>query len=146
VALIESHDSIVAQVVEVAVGDDGGIRVDRVVCVIDPRIAIHPDGIVAQMQGAVIDGLSAALYGRVTIRGGGAEQANFHDYRLLRLAGTPAIEVHLLPQGGRPGGVGEPGVPGVAPALANAIFSATGQRVRQLPLVRPATRPGSGGQ
>jgi CO/xanthine dehydrogenase Mo-binding subunit len=81
-----------------------------------------------------MDGLSAALFGRVTIRGGGVEQANFDDYRLLRLAETPRIEIYLLPQGGRPGGVGEPGVPGVAPALANAIFSATGRRLRKLPV------------
>ncbi len=81
-----------------------------------------------------MDGLSAALYGRITIRGGGVEQGNFDSCRLLRLAETPAIEVYLLPQGGRPGGVGEPGVPAVAPALANAIFNATGQRLRRLPL------------
>jgi isoquinoline 1-oxidoreductase beta subunit len=141
VALIESHDSIVAQVVEVTMGTAAGdadlpkFRVDRVVCVIDPRIAIHPDTVIAQMEGGILDGLSAALSGRVTIRGGGVEQGNFDDYRLLRLADTPAIEVHLLPQGGRPGGVGEPGVPGVAPALANAIFDATGRRIRRLPLL-----------
>jgi isoquinoline 1-oxidoreductase beta subunit len=108
--------------------------VDRVVCVIDPRIVIHPDIVVAQMQSAIIDGLSAALYGRVTIRGA-VEQRNLADYRLLRLAEAPVIEVHLLPQGGRPGGVGEPGLPGVAPALVNAICNATGQRIRRLPLL-----------
>lgn len=135
VALIESHDSIVAQVVEVAAQPGAVPRVERVVCVIDPRTVIHPDTVVAQMQGAISDALSAALYGQVTFRGGAAEQTNFHDYRLLRLAESPVIEVELLPQGGRPGGVGEPGVPALAPALANAIFAATGERVRRLPLV-----------
>ncbi len=133
IALIESHDSIVAQVVEVTARGADDFRVDRVTCVIDPRTVIHPDTVVAQMQGAIVDGLSAALYGAITIRGGAVEQGNFDDCRLLRLADTPPIEVHLLPQGGRPGGVGEPGLPAVAPALANAIFAATGQRVRRLP-------------
>jgi isoquinoline 1-oxidoreductase beta subunit len=95
---------------------------------------IHPDTVIAQMQGGIIDGLSAALHGRVTIRGGGVEQSNFDDYPLLGLADTPAIEVDLLPQGGRPGGVGEPGIPAVAPALANALFAVTGIRVRRLPI------------
>ena len=133
VALIESHDSIVAQVIEVTAGQGAEFRVDRVVCVIDPRIVIHPDIVKAQIQGGIVDGLSAALHGRVTVRGGGVEQSNFDNYRLLRLADVPAIEVYLLPQGGRPGGVGEPGVPAVAPALANALFNATGRRIRTLP-------------
>ncbi len=133
VALIASHGSIVAMVIEVTAGDTGGIRVDRVVCVIDPCVVIHPDSVVAQIQGAIMDGLSAALLGGVTLRGGGVEQGNFDTYPWLRLADTPLIEVFLLPQGGRPGGVGEPGVPAVAPALGNAIFSATGRRLRTLP-------------
>ena len=133
VALIESHDSIVAQVIEVTAGEGTDFRVDRVVCVIDPRIVIHPDIVIAQMQSGIIDGLAAALHGRITISGGGVEQSNFDNYPLLRLADAPAIEVYLLPQGGRPGGVGEPGVPAVAPALANALFAATGRRVRTLP-------------
>jgi isoquinoline 1-oxidoreductase beta subunit len=134
ISLIESHDSIVAQVIEVTTAAGRLASVDRVVCVIDPRIVIHPDIVVAQMQSAIIDGLSAALYGRVTIRGA-VEQRNLADYRLLRLAEAPVIEVHLLPQGGRPGGVGEPGLAGVAPALVNAICNATGQRIRRLPLL-----------
>jgi isoquinoline 1-oxidoreductase beta subunit len=134
VALVESHDSIVAQVVEITAAPDGEITVERVTCVIDPRTVIHPDIVVAQMQGGIIDGLSAALFGRVTFRGGAVEQSNFDGYRLLGLAQTPEITVELLPQGGRPGGVGEPGVPAVAPALANACFAATGRRVRRLPL------------
>lgn len=137
-AFIESHDSLVAQVVEVAVdadagGDKPGFRVLRVSCVIDPRVVIHPDTVVAQMEGGILDGLSAALYGRISIRGGVVEQGNFDDCRLLSLAETPEISVQLLPQGGRPGGVGEPGVPGLAPALANALFAATGRRLRSMP-------------
>jgi len=134
VALVESHDSIVAHVVEVTAAGPADFRVDRVVCVIDPRLVIHPDNLVAQVEGAILDGLSAALHGRITFRGGGVEERNFDRYRLLRLAEAPPIEVVLLPQGGRPGGVGEPGLPGVAPALANALFAATGVRVRRLPL------------
>jgi len=121
-------------VVEVTVSGAGALHVDRVVCVIDCRVVIHPDGVRQQMEGAILDGLSAALFGDITVRGGGVEQSNFHDCRLLRLGEAPVIEVHLLPQGGRPGGVGEPGLPGVAPALANAIFAATGQRIRRLPV------------
>jgi isoquinoline 1-oxidoreductase beta subunit len=134
VALVESHDSIVAQVVEVTAEDGDAFRVDRVVCVVDPRTVIHPDTVVAQMQGGILDGLSAALYGSITFRGGDVEQKNFDGYRLLRLAEAPEIVVELLPQGGRPGGVGEPGVPALAPALANALFAATGRRRRSLPL------------
>ncbi len=147
VALIESHDSIVAQVVEVTAAVPAGVSwtvpewgmspalsVDRVTCVIDPRTVIHPDTVIAQMEGGIIDGLSAALFGRITFRGGGVEQGNFDSYPVLRLAGAPVIQVAVLPQGGRPGGVGEPGVPAVAPALVNAIFAATGNRVRRLPI------------
>jgi isoquinoline 1-oxidoreductase beta subunit len=136
VALVESQDSIVAQVIEVTAGAGADVRVDRVVCVIDPRVVIHPDIVIAQMEGSILDGLAAALHGRITISGGSVEQSNFDNYRLLRLAETPVIEVFLLPQGGRPGGVGEPGVPAVAPALANAIFAATGKRIRRLPISR----------
>lgn len=138
-AFTESHDSLVAQVVEVAVdqaagGDGPGYRVLRVTCVIDPRVVIHPDTVVAQMEGGIIDALSVALYGGISIRGGGVEQGNFDACRLLTLAETPEIAVHLLPQGGRPGGVGEPGLPALAPALANALFAATGRRLRSMPL------------
>jgi CO/xanthine dehydrogenase Mo-binding subunit len=134
VALIESHDSLVAHVVEVATQGEE-FQVVRVTCVIDPRVVIHPDTVIAQMQGAIVDGLSAALYGRITFSAGAVEQRNFDDYRLLTLAGTPEIVVEILPQGGRPGGVGEPGVPGVAPALTNALYAATGRRIRKLPLL-----------
>ena len=137
VAFFESHDSLVAQVVEVSVAEEARLRVERIACVVDCRTVIHPDAVRAQITGGIIDALSAALNGRITIRGGAVEQGNFDDYSWLRLADTPEIVVELLPQGGRPGGVGEPGVPGIAPALANAIFAATGQRLRSLPLELP---------
>jgi isoquinoline 1-oxidoreductase beta subunit len=133
-SLIESHDSIVAQVIEVTAGEADLPRVDRVFCAIDCRQVIHPDIVVQQMEGAIVDGLTAALRGAITMRGGVVEQGTFADYRALGLANTPEIVVRVMAQGGRPGGVGEPGVPGVAPALANAIFAATGRRVRSLPL------------
>ncbi len=90
----------------------------------------------AQIEGGIVYGLSAALYGEITLSNGQVEQSNFHDYRMLSLAECPEIEVHLMPLGGRPGGAGEPCVPPVAPALANAIFSVTGQRLRSLPLTK----------
>lgn len=133
VALTGSQGSIVAQVVEVAVAGDA-IRVERVVCVIDPRVVVHPGIVEAQVQGAIVDGLAAALTGRITFRGGAVEQGNFDDCRWPVLGEVPPIEVHLLPGGGRPGGVGEPAVPAVAPALVNAIHAATGRRERRLPL------------
>ncbi|MEQ1802761.1 MAG: molybdopterin cofactor-binding domain-containing protein [Gammaproteobacteria bacterium] len=134
VAFIESHDSLVALVVEVSVADDGALRVERIACVVDCRTVVHPDSVEAQITGGILDGLNAALQGRITIRDGAVEQGNFNDYPWLRLADIPEIVVELLPQGGRPGGVGEPGVPAVAPALVNAIFAATGQRIRSLPV------------
>jgi len=137
VAFFESHDSLVAQVVEVSVAEEGRLRVERIACVVDCRTVIHPDAVEAQITGGILDALSAALNGRITVRDGAVEQGNFDDYPWLRLADTPEIVVELLPQGGRPGGVGEPGVPGIAPALANAIFAATGQRLRSLPFEIP---------
>jgi isoquinoline 1-oxidoreductase beta subunit len=134
VAFYESHDSLVAQVVEVSVGGDGALRVERVACVVDCRTVVHPDAVEAQIAGGIIDALNVALQGRITLRNGAVEQGNFNDYPWLRLAEIPELVVELLPQGGRPGGVGEPGVPGVAPALVNAICAATGQRIRTLPV------------
>lgn len=134
IALTDNHGSIVAQAVEITVRDGGQLKVERVVCVVDCHQVIHPDTVVAQMEGSILDGLAAALYGRISIRNGQVEQSNFNDYRLLTMAECPLIEVHLLPQGGRPGGIGEPGVPPAMPALANAIYQATGQRLRSLPI------------
>jgi isoquinoline 1-oxidoreductase subunit beta len=134
IALHESFHSIVAQVAEVAVSNDGEIQVKRVVCAIDCGPTINPDTIVAQMESGIIFGLSAALFGEITLKDGRVEQGNFPSYDMVRLAQTPAIEVHLVDSDAALGGVGEPGTPPIAPAVTNAIFAATGKRVRQLPI------------
>jgi isoquinoline 1-oxidoreductase beta subunit len=129
-----SYGSWAAEVAEVSVAPDGSVRVHRVVCAIDPGIAVNPDQIMAQMEGGIVYGLTAALYGEITIENGRVKQSNFHDYPMLRINEMPAIEVHILPSAEPPGGGGEPGVPPIAPAVANAIFSATGKRFRRLPI------------
>jgi len=134
VALHESFNSFVAEVVEVTVKADHSFTVDRVVCAVDCGIAVNPDNVRAQMEGGIGYGLSAALYGAITLKDGGIEQSNFHDYPALRINEAPKIEVHIVPSTAAPTGVGEPGTPVVAPALANAIFAATGKRVRTLPM------------
>jgi isoquinoline 1-oxidoreductase beta subunit len=129
-----SFDSYVAQVVEASVEKGGAVRVHRVVCALDCGLVINPDTVRAQMEGGVIFGLTAALKTEITLKDGRVEQGNFHDYQMLRIFESPEIEVHIVPSGENPTGVGEPGVPPVAPALANAIFAATGKRVRRLPI------------
>jgi isoquinoline 1-oxidoreductase subunit beta len=133
VAVHESFGSIVAQVVEV-VKDKGRPRVRRVVCAIDCGTVVNPGIVVRQMESSIVFGLTAALWGRIDIVGGEVQQKNFPDHPLLTLAQCPAIETHLLPGDGPPTGVGEPGLPPVAPALANAWFALTGERRRSLPL------------
>ena len=133
VAVHESFNTFVAQVVEVTV-DGKKFKVERVVCAVDCGIAVNPDNIVAQMEGGIGFGLGAALYSKVTLKSGRVEQSNFHDYPLLRLTDMPVIEVHVMPSAERPSGVGEPGVPPIAPAVANALAAATGKRLRRLPL------------
>ncbi|UFH56157.1 xanthine dehydrogenase family protein molybdopterin-binding subunit [Spirosoma sp. KNUC1025] len=133
IAVCEAMSSYVAQVVEVSVADKQ-IRVHRVVCAIDCGLPVNPDGVVAQMEGCIIFGLTAALYGEITLANGQVQQSNFHDYRILRMNEAPTIEVHIVPSTERMGGAGEPGVAPVAPALANALFAATGKRFRHLPL------------
>ncbi len=128
--------SVIAQVVEVTVATDGALTVDRVVSVVDCHTVVNPNIVVAQVESGVIDALSAALYGQIDVKDGAVVQSNFSEYRLVTLAETPVLETHVLPQGGHPGGIGEIGVPGVAPALANAVFNATGRRLRQLPVAR----------
>ncbi|MFQ3786493.1 molybdopterin cofactor-binding domain-containing protein [Halomonas sp. A29] len=132
-AVVESYGSYVAQVVEARVDDDG-IDVERVHVAIDCGRAINPDQVEAQMQGSVIDALGMALRQKVTINDGRAEQSNFHDYPLLRIGEAPSVSVSIVEIGSPLGGVGEPGIPPLAPALANALFAATQQRVRSLPL------------
>jgi isoquinoline 1-oxidoreductase subunit beta len=134
VAMAESFHSIVAQVAEVGIVD-GAPRVRRVVCAIDCGFALHPDTVVAQMESAIVFGLTAALHGEITTQAGRVQQGNFGDYPLLRLADTPEIEVIIVNSGVEHlGGVGEPGTPPVAPAVCNAIFAATGKRIRSLPV------------
>lgn len=135
-AMTQTHGSSVGHIIEISITEGQQLSIDRVVCVFDCQQVVHPDTVIAQIEGGIIYGLSAALYGEITLSDGRVDQSNFHDYRLLSLAECPEIEVHLMPQGGRPGGVGEPGVPPVAPALANAIFSVTGQRLRSLPITK----------
>jgi isoquinoline 1-oxidoreductase beta subunit len=134
VAVHESFGSFVAQVAEVSV-EGGRIRVHRVVCAIDCGVVVHPDIVVAQMEGAIVFGLSAALSGKITIEDGRVKEGNYHDYPVLRMHEMPIIEVHLVASPLHPGGVGEPGTPPIAPAVANALFAAIGVRSRSLPLV-----------
>jgi isoquinoline 1-oxidoreductase subunit beta len=133
IAVHESFGSVVAHAAEVSV-DNGRIRVHRVVCAVDCGPVVNPDGVEAQMQSGVVYGLSAALYGEITFRDGQVEQSNFHDYPVLRLNEMPKVEVHIAKSNEKMGGVGEPGMPPIAPAVANALFALTGKRLRSLPL------------
>lgn len=129
-----SFDSYVAQVVEASVEKNGNVRVHRVVCAVDCGRVINPDIVKAQMEGGIIFGLTAALKTEITLEDGRVQQKNFHDYQMLRMFESPEIEVFIVPSEENPTGVGEPGVPPVAPALTNAIFAATGKRIRRLPI------------
>jgi len=135
-ALFESFGTVVGQVAEVSVSGrtKKGIRVHRVSCVVDCGRAITPDIVRQQMQSGIIFGLTAALYGEINIQDGRVQQSNFHDYRMVRIQDAPAIDVHVMESEAEPSGVGEPGVPPIAPAVANAVFALTGQRLRSLPL------------
>jgi isoquinoline 1-oxidoreductase beta subunit len=126
--------SYLAQVAEVSVGPEGDVRVHRVVCAVDCGQNVNPDGIVAQMEGGIIFGLTAALWGEITLDKGRVQQTNFGDYRMMRINEAPAIEVHIVNSTDDPGGIGEPGTSGAAPALCNAVFAATGKRIRKLPI------------
>jgi isoquinoline 1-oxidoreductase beta subunit len=126
--------SYVAEVAEVSRDASGKTRVDRIVAVVDCGTVVNLSGAEAQVQGGVLDGLSAALYGEITDEQGRVKQGNFHDYRLLRIDEAPRVEVHFVPSTQKPSGLGEPPLPPVAPAVANAIFALTGQRIRRLPL------------
>mgnify|MGYP002715536002 CR=1 FL=1 len=136
VAVHESFSTFVAQVAEVTMQTDGSVKVDRVVCAVDCGLAVNPDVIRAQMEGGIGFGLGGVMYGEVTLDRGRVEQSNFHDYRVLRIEEMPAVEVHIVPSAAAPTGVGEPGVPPVGPAVANAVFAATGRRIRNLPFTR----------
>jgi isoquinoline 1-oxidoreductase beta subunit len=134
IALHQSFGAIVAQVAEVSVGPDKRIRVHQVWCAIDCGQPINPNLIAQQMESAIVFGLSAALFGDITIRKGQVQQSNFHDYPVLRLADCPVVHTEIIPSDAPPEGVGEPGTPPIAPAVANALFALTGQRLRALPL------------
>lgn len=134
IAVHESFGSFVAQVAEVSVGADGNVKVHRVVCAVDCGQVVNPDTVIAQMEGGIIFGLTAALYGEITIKDGRVQQKNFYDYKMLRMNETPRIEVYIVPSTEKHGGVGEPGTPPIAPAVVNAIFAATGKRIRSLPI------------
>ncbi len=136
VAVQTSFGSYLATIAEVEVDDQGEVRLRRVVCAVDCGMVINPDTVAAQLQGGVIFGLTAALYGEITIDRGRVQQSNFHDYRMLRINEAPAIEVHIVKSGEAPGGMGECGTVGAPPALLNAIFAATGKRLRSLPIDR----------
>jgi isoquinoline 1-oxidoreductase beta subunit len=133
IAVCESFGSMVAEVAEVSLVG-GNVKVHRVVCAVDCGMTVNPDIVRRQMESAIIFGLSAALYGRITIKDGRVEQGNFDDYPIIRMNETPQVEVHIVPSGEKPGGAGEPGTPPVAPAVCNALFALTGKRIRSLPI------------
>jgi isoquinoline 1-oxidoreductase subunit beta len=133
--------SYLAQVAEVEVSKAGDVRVHRIVCAVDCGTIVNPDIVKAQVEGGVVFGISGALWGEITLKNGRVEQSNFNNYRVLRMNEAPTIEVHLVRNGEAPGGMGEPGTAVTAPALANAIFAATGKRLRKLPI-----QPGLAGQ
>jgi len=132
IALHESFNTVVAQVAEVSVADKQ-IRVHRVTAAVDCGLAVNPLSIEAQMQSAIAFGLSAALHGRISLKGGQVEQSNFTDYPVLRMNEMPEVAVHIVPSTAKPSGMGEPGVPPIAPAVANAVAALNGKRLRKLP-------------
>ena len=134
IALVKSFGSIVGEVVELSKNGDKEFKIDKVYCAIDCGNYVNPDIIDTQMQSGIIYGLTAALYGEITWDGGSVQQLNFPQYEMVRMNVCPSIDVHIMEVDEEPGGVGEPGTPPIAPALANALFAATGERVRSLPL------------
>jgi isoquinoline 1-oxidoreductase beta subunit len=139
IALVESFGSIVCEVAEVEARTDGTFKVHRVVAAVDCGDVVNPDSGAAQIEGGIVFGLSAALYGAITIDQGAVVQGNFGDHPMARMSDTPLIEVHFIASHAKRGGLGEPGVPPIAPAITNAIFAATGKRLRTLPIVPTAT-------
>jgi isoquinoline 1-oxidoreductase beta subunit len=127
----------VAQVADVSVADNGAVRVHRIVCAVDCGTVINPNTARAQIEGAVVFGLTAALKHEITVRNGRVEQTNFNDYQMRRINEMPVVDVHIVPSAEPPGGIGEAGVAPTAPAVANAIFALTGKRIRRLP-IRPS--------
>ncbi|MDO9476245.1 MAG: molybdopterin-dependent oxidoreductase, partial [Pseudohongiella sp.] len=135
IALQESFGSIVAEVAEVSLTEDGRVRVEKVTCAIDCGRVVHPDNAASQVESGIIYGLTAAMYGQISIEQGRVKESNFHDYEMLRLSESPEIQVVLLESEGTSiGGLGEPATPPISAAVSNALFALTGQRVRELPL------------
>ena len=135
IALMEGYGSYLAQVVEVSV-KGGALKIHRITCVVDCGRMVNPNIVDQQVEGSILFGLTAALWGEVTLKGGQVQERNFDRYRLLRLPESPRIEVLLLESTDAPGGMGEPATALIAPALTNAIFAATGKRLRSLPIAR----------
>ena len=133
VAVHQAFDSYVAEVAEISL-TKGAVRVHRVVVAVDCGRVVNPSIVEAQIEGGIVYGLTAALKGEITIEHGRVKQSNFHDYSMLRMSEMPAVEVHIVPSTEAPTGVGEPGTPPIAPAVANAIRAATGAPVRSLPI------------
>jgi isoquinoline 1-oxidoreductase beta subunit len=134
VSLQSVFGTYMAQVAEVEVSKDGAVRVRRVVCAVDCGTVVNPDTVRAQIEGAIMFGITAALYGQITLKNGRVEQGNFDTYQMLRMNEAPTIEVHIIQNSERPGGMGEPGTSAIVPAITNAIFAATGKRLRKLPV------------
>jgi isoquinoline 1-oxidoreductase beta subunit len=126
--------SYMAQVAEVSVGKEGDVRLERIVCALDCGQAVNPDTIVAQIESGVVFGATAALWNEITFDRGRVQQSNFNDYRIMRINEMPRVEVHIIPSTDNPGGIGEPGCSAIAPAITNAVFAATGKRIRKLPI------------
>jgi isoquinoline 1-oxidoreductase beta subunit len=135
IALMEGYGSYMAQVVEVSVVR-GALKVHRITCAVDCGRMVNPNIVDQQVEGSILFGLTAALWGEITLKGGQVQEKNFDRYRMLRLPESPRIDVVLLDSAEAPGGMGEPGTAVVGPALANAIFAATGKRLRALPVAR----------
>jgi len=140
IAVVFSYGSYAATVAEVSVAPDGAVRVHRLVAAIDPGLAVNPEQVKAQMEGGAVYALTATFYGRITIDRGRVQQSNFNDYPMLRINEMTVVDAHILDSGEAPGGLGEPGVPSVAPAVCNAVYAATGKRVRSLPIDRNELR------
>jgi isoquinoline 1-oxidoreductase beta subunit len=134
VSVVNNVGSFTAQIAEVS-ATAGKVRVHRVVCAVDCGQVVNPAGVDQQIQSAIVFGLTAALKGGITIDRGRVQQENFHQYEVLRIEEMPVIEVHMVPSSAAPGGMGEAGTPGIAPAVTNALFAATGKRVRRLPIL-----------
>jgi isoquinoline 1-oxidoreductase subunit beta len=136
IAVHDFHDTPAAMVAEVSVDKGGQVKVHRVVCAVDCGTVINPKNVEAQMSGAIAFGLTATLKGSITVRKGRAEQSNFDEFPILRMDEMPKVEVHIVPSAAPPTGIGEVGVPPIAPAVANAVFAATGKRIRKLPITK----------